>query len=100
MRFDFDDINLIPKKCVVESRSECDTTVTLGNHRFKLPIVPANMECVLDVELARKLAQNGYFYILHRFFQDQVILAFLNNFNKDGLVTSISLGVNKDSLII
>ena len=97
MRFDFDDINLIPKKCIVNSRSECDTSVTLGKHTFKLPIVPANMECVLDTEVARKLAKNGYFYILHRFFEDQVIIALLNNFNKDGLVTSISLGVNQDS---
>jgi len=97
MRFDFDDINLIPKKCIVDSRSECDTSLKFGNHTFKLPIVPANMECVLDMDLSRKLAENGYFYILHRFFTDQMILAFINNMNKDNLVTSISLGVNKDS---
>jgi GMP reductase len=97
MRFDFDDINLIPKKCIVGSRSECDTSVTFGNHKFNLPVVPANMECVINIELARKLASSGHFYILHRFYQDQVILSFLNNFNKDGLVTSISLGVNQDS---
>jgi GMP reductase len=97
MRFDFDDINLIPKKCVVNSRSECDTSVIFGGFTFKLPVVPANMECVIDMNLARKLAENGYFYILHRFYQDQVIISFLNNFNKDGLVTSISLGVNQDS---
>jgi GMP reductase len=97
MRFDFDDINLIPKKCIVSSRSECDTSLKFGNFTFKLPIVPANMECVLDVELARNLAQNGYFYILHRFFTDQMILDFISNMNKDNLVTSISLGVNQDS---
>jgi GMP reductase len=49
------------------------------------------------MDLSRKLAENGYFYILHRFFTDQMILAFINNMNKDNLVTSISLGVNKDS---
>jgi len=97
MRFDFDDINLIPKKCIVSSRSECDTSLKFGNHTFKLPIVPANMECVLNMDLSRKLAENGYFYILHRFFTDQMILAFINNMNKDNLVTSISLGVNQDS---
>ena len=97
MRFDFDDINLIPKKCIVDSRSECDTSLKFGNHTFKLPIVPANMECVLNMDLSRKLAENGYFYILHRFFTDQMILAFINNMNKDNLVTSISLGVNQDS---
>ena len=97
MRFDFDDINLIPKKCIVSSRSECSTSLKFGNYEFKLPIVPANMECVLDVELARKLAENGYFYILHRFFTDQMIISFIDTMNKNNLVTSISLGVNQDS---
>ncbi|HHW9474593.1 TPA: hypothetical protein ACU1Z1_002773, partial [Staphylococcus aureus] len=25
--FDYEDIQLIPNKCIVESRSECDTTI-------------------------------------------------------------------------
>jgi hypothetical protein len=77
MKFDFDDINLVPKKCIVNSRSECDTSVTLGNFTFKLPIVPANMECVLDTKLAESLSSNGYFYILHRFLTDEQILNFI-----------------------
>ncbi|MFY9858644.1 MAG: GMP reductase, partial [Exiguobacterium chiriqhucha] len=28
--FDYEDIQLIPAKCVVDSRSECDASVTLG----------------------------------------------------------------------
>ena len=28
--FDYEDIQLIPNKCIVESRSECDTTVQFG----------------------------------------------------------------------
>ena len=32
--FDYEDIQLIPNKCVVKSRSEVDTHVTLGNHTF------------------------------------------------------------------
>ena len=27
--FDYEDIQLIPNKCIVESRSECDTTINL-----------------------------------------------------------------------
>lgn len=26
--FDYEDVQLIPNKCIVNSRSECDTTVT------------------------------------------------------------------------
>ena len=39
--FDYEDIQLIPNKCIVESRSECDTTVQFGPKTFKLPVVPA-----------------------------------------------------------
>lgn len=46
--FDYEDIQLIPAKCIVNSRSECDTTVTLGGHTFRLPVVPANMQTIID----------------------------------------------------
>ena len=65
--FDYEDVQLIPNKSVVQSRSECDTTVELGGRTFKLPVVPANMQTILDEELAEKLAREGYFYIMHRF---------------------------------
>ena len=65
--FDYEDIQLIPAKCIVNSRSECDTTVTLGKHKFKLPVVPANMQKIIDERIATYLAENNYFYIMHRF---------------------------------
>ena len=42
--FDYEDVQLIPNKCIVNSRSECDTHVKLGNRTFNLPVVPANMQ--------------------------------------------------------
>ena len=69
-RFDFQDINLIPRKCIVDSRSECNTNVNLGDYIFNMPVVPANMECVINDEIAIKLARAGYFYIYHRFNTD------------------------------
>lgn len=59
--FDYEDIQLIPAKCIVESRSECDTSVTLGGHTFKLPVVPANMQTIIDENIAAWLAENGIF---------------------------------------
>ena len=46
--FDYDNILLLPRKCRVESRSECDAGVTLGSRTFRLPVVPANMKTVVD----------------------------------------------------
>ena len=89
--FDYDNILLLPRKCRVESRSECDASVQLGARRFKLPVVPANMKTVLDESICRFLAANGYFYVMHRFDVDNV--AFTRDMQQRGLFASISLGV-------
>ena len=94
-RFDFQDINLIPRKCIVGSRSECDTLVRLGKHIFAMPVVPANMECVINDEIAVKLASAGYFYIHHRFNTD--VIAFTRKMKALNLPVSISIGVNDDA---
>jgi GMP reductase len=94
-RFDFSDINLIPRKCIVDSRSECDTSVTFGGHKFLLPVVPANMECVINDEIAIKLAKAGYFYIHNRFTTNTI--EFCKKMKELGLISSISIGVNQDS---
>jgi len=93
-RFDFSDINLIPRKCIVKSRSECDTTFNLGEFTFFLPVVPANMECVINEDIAIKLSRKGYFYIYHRFGNT---VAFAMRMKKEGLPISISIGVNKEA---
>jgi GMP reductase len=94
-KFDFDDINLIPRYSTVDSRRECDTSISIGGHRFKNPVIPANMESVINEDLAKKLAREGYFYVMHRFGID--IKKFIFNMRKENLVTSVSIGVNQDS---
>ncbi len=91
--FDYDNILLLPRKCVVSSRSECDTSVTFGSRRFKIPVVPANMKSVVNEELCQWLAQNDYFYVMHRFDVDNV--AFVENMHRLGLYASISLGIKE-----
>ncbi|GGC78804.1 GMP reductase [Thalassobacillus devorans] len=93
--FDYEDIQLIPAKCVVKSRSECDTTVQLGGYTFKLPVVPANMQTIIDENIAATLAENGYFYIMHRF-QPEKRLTFVREMQEKGLVASISVGVKPE----
>ncbi len=90
--FDYEDIQLIPNKCIVNSRSECDTTVTLGKHSFKMPVVPANMQTIVDESIAEFLAKNGYFYIMHRFDEESRI-PFIKRMREQGYISSISVGV-------
>jgi len=91
--FDYDNILLLPRKCRVESRSECDASVTLGARSFRIPVVPANMKTVVDERISLWLAQNGYFYVMHRFDLDNV--AFVRHMHAQGVFASISLGVKK-----
>jgi len=89
--FDYDNILLLPRKCRVESRSECDAGVDLGGRKFRIPVVPANMKTVVNEDICVWLAQNGYFYVMHRFDFDNV--QFVKAMKAKGLYASISLGV-------
>lgn len=93
--FDYEDVLLIPAKCIVKSRQECDTSIQFGNRTFNLPIVPANMETIIDEPLAIKLATENIFYIMHRFHPEKRI-PFIKTMHQKGLFASISVGI-KDS---
>lgn len=92
--FDYEDIQLIPNKCIVNSRSECDTTVQFGPKTFKLPVVPANMQTVMNECLAEWFAENDYFYIMHRF-NEVGRIPFIKKMQNKGLFASISVGVKE-----
>lgn len=88
-------MNLMPRKCIVSSRSECNTEFTLGKYTFQMPVVPANMECIIDEDVAIQLAQFNYFYIHHRFQKD--VVPFVRRMKSLRLPVSISVGVNEDT---
>ena len=90
--FDYEDIQLIPNKCIIKSRSEADTHVTLGDYTFKLPVVPANMQTIIDEDIAEQLAKDGYFYIMHRF-DEASRKPFVKRMHDQDLIASISVGV-------
>jgi GMP reductase len=89
--FDYDNVLLLPRKCRVQSRSECDASTSFGPRRFNLPVVPANMKTVVDEPITEWLAANGYFYVMHRFDIDN--LAYAKHMRDKGLLVSLSSGV-------
>ena len=89
---DYEDVMLIPNKCIVNSRSECDTSVIFGGRKFRLPVVPANMQTIIDEKIALFLAENGYFYIMHRF-EPEKRMDFIHEMQEKGLYASISVGI-------
>lgn len=90
--FDYEDIQLIPNKSIVSSRTECNTQIKFGPRTFKIPVVPANMQTVINEEVAVWLASHDYFYIMHRF-DEEARKPFIKMMRGKGLFTSISIGI-------
>jgi len=92
---DYDDISLLPQKCIVNSRKECDTSIKLGRYTFDMPVFPSNMKSVVNIDTCKYFAKLGWFYTMHRFGVDNTF--FINEMKNEGLFTSISIGIKEES---
>lgn len=97
----YDDVALVPGFSKFKSRSEIDVSCNIDGIKFRLPVIPANMKCVIDEKIAHFLSSNLYFYIMHRFDVDNY--KFVKHANENSWrVVSISVGVkdkDKDDLL-
>jgi len=94
----YSDVYLIPRYSTLESRSLADTSVQLGKHQFTLPVIPSNMETVIDKDLYLNLMRAGVFCVMHRF-QDNLPQLKLIEDSDASDILSVSVGVNPDSLV-
>lgn len=100
--YSYQDIFLLPSYSNLRSRDQASVSINYGPREFKLPVVPANMACVIDTNIAKWLSENGYFYIMHRFNKNHADepnkdnMEFLVRANVENWKTiSISLGVQE-----
>jgi len=89
----YKDICLIPTYSELKTRKDADVSVNFLGFKFKLPIIPSNMICVIDENKAEWLSENNYFYIMHRFGVDNYDFVKKNQHLK---TISISVGVNQN----
>ncbi|CDR95763.1 GMP reductase, putative [Babesia bigemina] len=93
--FDFEDVMLVPRRGVLESRAMADVSAQLGKRRFRIPLMAANMPAIIDENIAIELAKRDYFYVMHRFNIDTV--EFARRMRELELFVSVSIGVQPDS---
>jgi GMP reductase len=76
----YQDVFLKPQYSKYHSRSEADVSVELGNRKFRMPVIPANMKCTINQKLALWMSDNDYFYVMLIIMtrQIQIIFALLN----------------------
>ena len=89
--YNYSDIFLIPNHGILTSRNLANTSAKLGNFTFKLPVVPANMKTIVDIDTCKYLSTQGMFYVMHRFDVDNE--QFCGEMWDSGHYASISLGV-------
>ena len=64
----FDDVGLIPNFNQVKSRLDVNLkTFLTTNVSSNIPLIPANMDSVIGLNLAKVLNENGGIGIFHRF---------------------------------
>ncbi len=90
----YHNVVLLPKLGILPSRAQADVSCKFLGKRYKLPVCPANMKCVINFELAEWFSKNEYFYILHRFYDYEEVFKWIAN-NQSLPLISISLGVNE-----
>ena len=91
----YEDVALVPQFFSQNSRSDLDTTVKIGDKEFALPIIPANMKCVMDEKIAEILQENNHLYVMHRFGVNNYAFV-LNANNAKWKTISISVGVKQE----
>lgn len=88
----YENVYLRPKFSQLATRDDADTSVEFLGKRWKLPVIPANMQDVISFENAKYLSENGYFYIMHRF--EGVTSKFIQQANEYNLkYISVSVGI-------
>lgn len=93
-------IYLIPKCSTLTTRSEAETSVYFANRCWGLPIIPSNMKCVIDFNIAEQLIENNYFYILHRFYSQEEIINWVKDYSlrNENKYISLSIGVKDEDI--
>lgn len=64
----YDDVLLVPQYSDIRSRSECDTSVTLGpGVNLKIPIISSCMDTVTEESMAAEIGRLGGLGVIHRY---------------------------------
>lgn len=93
----YKDIALLPRYSELKSRAQANTSCSFLGRLFKVPVVPANMKCVINEKIAEWLSENDYFYVMHRFGIDN--LKFVEA-AQSWKTISISVGVKEEDKAI
>ncbi len=82
MRFNSYDKLIMYTNCIsyIKSRSEIDTSCEIFGEKYALPLIPAPMMSIVNIEFCDECINNNILCIVPRFYNDEEINKFLNRF--------------------
>lgn len=93
MALNFNNIILKHNKCVVNSRSECGITTTLGGKVIACPVIPTNMKSIINEDICKLFDDNKWGYVFQRV-DEEKIFPFVGRANNENWhLVSISVGI-------
>lgn len=98
----FDDVLIIPRYSEVVSRNDgsLDTSWTLGQFKFDIPIISSNMTTVTGAQMALKMAELGGLGVIHRFMSVDEQMAISDDFpDEPALCHSVGSWFNDEERI-
>lgn len=93
--FTFDDVLIVPKFSMIESRKETDLFGLVSGVSFELPIISANMDTVTGAKMAHAMNHHGAMSCLHRFGSIQDTVDLYREGRTPTTLVSIGLGGNE-----
>jgi guanosine monophosphate reductase len=95
----FDDVLLVPRLTMVESRSDVNLTTKLTKKiKLKIPLISANMDTVTESKMAIAVASEGGIGIIHRFLTIDDEVEEVKKVKKEKLPVGAAIGIRSDYL--
>lgn len=63
----YDDVLIVPQFSAVASRSLVDTTTSIKNLEFKIPVISSNMDTITGLKMAQAMDKLGGLGLIHRY---------------------------------
>jgi IMP dehydrogenase len=87
----FDDVLLIPQHSDIDSRADVDISVKIKDKIFSHPIIPANMQTITGLDMAKAVTKSGGLAIVHRFMELEEQLNIAKNTNLEHVAFSVGI---------